>query len=83
MTAHPNNHDPKQSTTERESGVSTSPPIQPAPPPDHASLPHPLTFFLTAHERTRVLKALKKFNQNRSAALMQLVDTRSARQPDG
>ena len=44
-------------------------PTEPAPPPPLGALPHPLTFFLTADERTAVLGALRKRGAHRSRAL--------------
>lgn len=38
--------------------------MKPPPPPD--SLPHPLTFFLTAGERRAVLRALRKRHKTRT-----------------
>ena len=38
--------------------------MKPPPPPD--SLPHPLTFFLTAAERRAVLRALRTRHKTRT-----------------
>lgn len=38
--------------------------MKPPPPPD--SLPHPLTFFLTAPERRAVLRALRRHHKTRT-----------------
>lgn len=43
---------------------------RPAPPPRYGSLPHALTFFLTADERSAVLSALRPFAADRAAALL-------------
>lgn len=50
-----------------------SPPV-PAASPDPDSLPHPITFFLTSAERTRVLRALRAIHPDRSRALLAALD---------
>lgn len=47
-----------------------STPPQPAPPPDRDTLPHALTFFLDASDRSRVLRALRRRHADRATALL-------------
>ena len=44
---------------------------QPIKPTPVAHMPRPLTFFLSAKERTAVLRALRTFDQDRAIALLQ------------
>ena len=44
---------------------------QPQSPTPMAHMPRPLTFFLSAKERTAVLRALRTFDRDRASALMQ------------
>ncbi len=39
------------------------------PPPDPANLPHAITFFTTARERSAILKALRRLAPDRRTAL--------------
>lgn len=50
-------------------GLTTAPP-RPAPPPRPRDLPHPLTFFVTSAQRSRVVKALNVLDRDRTLALM-------------
>lgn len=45
-------------------------PPPPAPSTDPQTLPHPLTFFLTASDRARVLRTLRAIEPDRSRALL-------------
>ncbi len=47
--------------------MPTPPQPRPAPTPD--SLPHALTFFLSAGDRERILKKLRRYAPDRSTAL--------------
>jgi len=51
-------------------------PPKPAPPPNPDDLPHPVTFFLTAGERRRVLRALRTIHADRAAALLKALSIR-------
>lgn len=44
--------------------------VDPKPAPDPGALPSAVTFFLTAEERRRVLRALKELDQDRAGALL-------------
>lgn len=48
-------------------------------PPDPGDLPYPLTFFLTARDRAKVLRALKRIDTNRSRALLTALKLRKQR----
>lgn len=49
----------------------STPPPSPTPPRNPATLPHPLTFFLTASQRRRALTLLKRHDpKDRAAALL-------------
>lgn len=43
---------------------------QPAPPADPLDLPHALTFFLSAKDRSAVLAALSRIDADRPTALL-------------
>ncbi|MCC6659560.1 MAG: hypothetical protein IT437_01610 [Phycisphaerales bacterium] len=45
----------------------------PKKPPDERTLPHPLTFFVTAAERAIVLRRLRRYGRDRRRALLNLV----------
>jgi hypothetical protein len=47
----------------------TPKPPQPHPPPSPDALPHPITFFTTARERSAILKALRRLAPDRRTAL--------------
>lgn len=51
-------------------------PPKPAPPPNPDDLPHPVTFFLKAGERRRVLRALRAIHTDRAAALLKALNIR-------
>ncbi len=48
---------------------TTPTPPQPHPPPNPDALPHPITFFTTARERSAILKALRRLSPDRRTAL--------------
>jgi len=48
-----------------------------APPTARDSLPYPLTFFLTALQRRRVLRALRRLHRQRSTALLMALRSQS------
>lgn len=52
---------------------ATSPPASPAPPPQPATMPHALTFFLTAGQRARLCERLRPIARDRSEALVRLL----------
>ncbi len=41
----------------------------PAEPPESRDLPHPVTFFMTGRERSRILRALRRIDGDRVYAL--------------
>ncbi len=45
----------------------------PSPPPDLASMPHAVTFFLTRPQRDRLFERLKSVGRDRSQALIELL----------
>lgn len=49
--------------------MHTPAPPQPHPPPNPEALPHPITFFTTARERSAILKALRRLAPDRRTAL--------------
>lgn len=53
---------------------ATQAPPSPAPPPDLASMPHAVTFFLTAPQRDRLFDRLKAVARDRSEALVALLE---------
>ena len=53
---------------------ATQAPPSPAPPPDLASMPQAVTFFLTAPQRDRLFDRLKAVARDRSEALVALLE---------
>ncbi len=53
---------------------TTQAPPSPAPPPDLASMPQAVTFFLTAPQRDRLFDRLKAVARDRSEALVALLE---------
>lgn len=53
--------------TTRSSARAPAHPLSPPPNPD--ALPHPLTIFTSRRERSAVIKALKRYDPDRRAAL--------------
>ncbi len=47
--------------------------LHPAPPPERDALPYPLTFFLTALQRRRVVRALRRIHPQRTTALLMAI----------
>lgn len=56
---------------------ATQAPPPPSPPPDLASMPQAVTFFLTAGQRDRLFDRLKAVTRDRSAALVALLELSS------
>ena len=56
---------------------ATQAPPSPSPPPDLASMPQAVTFFLTAGQRDRLFDRLKAVTRDRSAALVALLELSS------
>jgi ParB-like chromosome segregation protein Spo0J len=52
----------------------SAPPPPPVAPPDPATMPHTVTFFLTAPQRRRLLERLRAVARDRSAALIGLLE---------
>ncbi|MCH8152187.1 MAG: ParB-like nuclease domain-containing protein [Planctomycetes bacterium] len=53
--------------------AATQLPPAPAQPPDLATMPQAVTFFLTAGQRDRLFKKLRPLTRDRSAALVELL----------
>ena len=60
---------------------ATRAPPSPSPPPDLASMPQAVTFFLTAPQRDRLFDRLKAVTRDRSAALAALLELGSTVSP--
>ncbi len=54
-------------TADRRQGARSC--NRPVEPPDCRDLPHPVTFFMTGRERSRILRALRRIDGDRVFAL--------------
>lgn len=74
---------PTPNPNPRGRAASPARPIPLAPPPAPESLPHPITIFASARERGAILRALKRLDPDRRAALCKALgispDTRAER----
>jgi hypothetical protein len=54
---------------------------KPARPPKRGDMPHALTFFVSADERSAVLRRLRRHGKDRRLALLRALRIRSCHRP--